>query len=225
MDLKYIFFDFGGTIDSNGIHWRKRFYEIYREAGINLDYETFSKAFFDSDDNLNTRHDLKNLGYKETVYLQVKDVFKYLNIKNEKLEKNIADKFINDAVNHIEKNVKPILNNLISKKIKLGIISNFYGNLTSVIKSLNLNEFFDVIADSTVIGHIKPNREIFEWAFKKINADTEKSAMVGDAYHRDISGAHNIGIYHFYLTQNNDKKICCDKMFVINRLGDLLNYV
>lgn len=49
--------------------------------------------------------------------------------------------------------------------------------------------------------------------------------MVGDAIHRDIKGAHDLNMYHFYLTNDNNIKKCCDKMFIINSLKDLLNYV
>jgi len=224
MKLKFIFFDFGGTLDSDGIHWRKRFYDIYLKNGINLTYEDFSKAFFDSDDNLHLRHNLKNLSFDETVYLQVRDVFKYLRIDDEEKIKSIAKEFIDKSKNYINRN-KNVLQKLKEKGIKLGVISNFYGNLESVLKSLGIYDFFDAVADSEVAGYIKPSKEIFDYAINKLNAQKEFSAMVGDSFERDIKSSHNYGIYHFYLTQEPPTEKCCDKLYIISKTKDILNYV
>ena len=224
MKLKFIFFDFGGTLDFDGIHWRKRFYDIYLKNGINLTYDEFSKAFFDCDDNLPFRHNLKNLGFDETVYLQVSDVFKYLKIDDEKKLQLIADEFITQSKKYIERN-KKILEKLKEKQIKLGIISNFYGNLDSVLKSLDIYDYFDVVADSGVVGYTKPSKEIFDYAFSKINAIKELSAMVGDSFERDIKSSHNYGIYHFYLTHQPPTEKCCRKLYIIQKTTDILNYV
>ncbi|MGC8727844.1 MAG: HAD family hydrolase [Elusimicrobiales bacterium] len=226
MNIKYIFFDYGGTIDSNGRHWRERFYDIYKKNGIEISYEDFSKAFFDSDDNLPLRHNLKDKGFEETVILQVKDVFNYLKINDEKKISEIAQTFINESKKQINENIK-VFNELKKKGIKLAIISNFYGNLNSVLYSLGILNYFDSVADSGVIGHIKPEKEIFDWALKSLNAKTESSAMVGDAAHRDIKGAHDIGMIHFYLTskKENEIKKCCEKLIIIKELKDLIGYV
>lgn len=224
MKIKTIFFDFGGTLDSDGIHWRKRFYDIYTRNGINMDYDSFSNAFFDSDDNLHIRHNLKGIGFDETIKLQVKDVLNYLKINNEEIEKKISDEFIQSSRKKIDENRK-ILEVLKSKGHTLAIISNFYGNLDSVIRSLGIDKYFSFIADSGVIGHTKPDKEIFLAAINNTNADINISAMVGDTIDRDIKGAHNIGIYHFYLTNDNNVDKCCNRMFIINSLKDLLDYV
>ena len=44
--FKAILFDFGGTLDSDGIAWKERFYPIYRSCGLNLDFKEFEKYFF-----------------------------------------------------------------------------------------------------------------------------------------------------------------------------------
>lgn len=223
MDLKFIFFDFGGTIDSDGICWRDRFYNIYLENGIKISYEEFSKAFFDSDDNLPKRYNLSGKGFEETVYLQVNDVLKYLNLENENLRKKIADKFIYDSKKKVCENI-PLFKYLKNKNITLGIISNFYGNLNDVLESLYIRDFFEVVADSGVIGSIKPSITIFNYALEKVNADIKSSAMVGDAYHRDIIGAHNVGMYHFYISKEERNK-CCEKFFLIKNIRELIKYV
>lgn len=223
MDIKFIFFDFGGTLDDDGVCWRKRFYPIYLKNGFDISYDDFSKAFFNSDDNLAVRHRLKNLGFNETVLLQVKDVLDYLKVNDEKLVQKIANEFIDYSKKNINQNI-PLLKYLLSKNIKLGIISNFYGNLESVLESLGIRKYFEVIADSGVIGEIKPSPIIFEYALNTIGAKPYNSAMVGDAHHRDIIGAHNMGMYHFYITNETPQK-CCEKLYTIKNIRELIKYV
>ncbi len=45
-DCKAIFFDFGGTLDSDGEHWLDRFYELYEEANIDLPREEIKRVFY-----------------------------------------------------------------------------------------------------------------------------------------------------------------------------------
>lgn len=223
MDIRFVFFDFAGTLDGDGLCWRERFYPIYLKNGFDISYDDFSKAFFDSNDNLPRRHNLKDLGFEKTVFLQVRDVLRYLNINNEKLACKIADEFIEDSKRKIKENT-PVLEYLLSKSIKLGIISNFYGNLKRVLESLGIIRYFDVIADSGVLGVSKPSLGIFNYALNALEAKPSLSAMVGDAYERDIVGAHNLGMYHFYIT-DKDYKSCCEKLYMIRNMRELTRYI
>ncbi len=224
MDIKFIFFDFGGTIDSDGLHWRKRAYPIYLKYGIDISYDEFSKAFFDSDDNLHIRHDLSKSGFEQTVLLQVSDLLKFINRYDPTLAQRIADEFITESKKKVEENT-PLFRYLKSRGIRLGIISNFYGNLEIVLQSLCIRNYFDVVVDSQAIGHIKPSKEIFQHALSEMKAKADLSAMVGDSFHRDIVGAHNMNMYHFYISEEGYEKKCCDKFFVIKNIRELIKYV
>ncbi|MCX7905532.1 MAG: HAD family hydrolase [Elusimicrobiales bacterium] len=224
MNVDFIFFDFGGTIDSDGIHWRKRFYDIYLKNGLNLTYDDFSKAFFDADDNLSIRHDLKNLGFDETVKLQVEDVLKYIGKYDKNLLERISNEFIESSRKKVSENI-PLFKYLIHQKKKLGIISNFYGNLPIVLKSLSIDIYFEVIADSTIVGALKPSKDIFNYALTKIGAEPDRSAMIGDSYERDIVGAHSVGMYHFHISENKNYKLCCNKLYIIKNIRELIKYV
>ena len=43
--IKGIIFDYGGTIDSRGVHWSEIIWDGYRAAGIDIDKETFRQAY------------------------------------------------------------------------------------------------------------------------------------------------------------------------------------
>ena len=223
--MKAIVFDFGGTLDSNAIPWRQNFYSIYKREFKTLDEETFAKAFFDSDDNLHLRHDLSKANLEKTVRLQVMDVFNFLKIKDIRAAEKIIKTFIDNSRKYFQYSI-PILENLKSKGLKLGIISNFYGNLQPILEGENLLKYFDAVADSWQVGFIKPDREIFEWALKKTNTTAQESAMVGDSAHRDMKGAALMGMPHFWLCGDNNKedfKLSYPKAIILNNLNELPN--
>ncbi|MFC1679868.1 hypothetical protein ACFL2T_06630, partial [Elusimicrobiota bacterium] len=73
-----VLFDFGGTLDSDGVHWQERFYSLYKREGLSVPRDRFARAFYDSDDNLPSRFSLAGLGLEDTVRLQVECVLKHL---------------------------------------------------------------------------------------------------------------------------------------------------
>ncbi|MEE9224847.1 MAG: hypothetical protein V3U68_01445 [Bacteroidota bacterium] len=62
--------DFGGTIDADGIHWGERFFELYREAGIEALQARFDEVFEKVDDEIQER-DVAHFGFRDLVALQV----------------------------------------------------------------------------------------------------------------------------------------------------------
>jgi hypothetical protein len=50
--IETVLFDFGGTLDSDGVPWKERFYALYRAEGLNLSAEVFAPAFYAADDAL-----------------------------------------------------------------------------------------------------------------------------------------------------------------------------
>ena len=47
--IKTLLFDFGGTLDADGVAWKERFHTLYRAEGLSLDSETFAPAFYAAD--------------------------------------------------------------------------------------------------------------------------------------------------------------------------------
>src|ERR1051326_7334050 len=48
--IEALLFDFGGTLDADGIAWKERFYAHYRAEGLDLTPEAFEAAFFAGDE-------------------------------------------------------------------------------------------------------------------------------------------------------------------------------
>ena len=68
-DIHAIFFDYGGTLDADGIAWKERFYPLYLRHGISVSKEKFSSAFYCADDSL-IGDDIVSFSLKNIVYEQ-----------------------------------------------------------------------------------------------------------------------------------------------------------
>ena len=67
-----------------------------------------------------------------------------------------------------------------------------------------INDYFDVIVTSEMVGVKKPDPKIFEYALEQANATVNNSIMIGDSYEADILGANNLGITSIYYDVHND---------------------
>ena len=190
--MKSLLFDFGGTLDADGTTWLERFHPIYKEAGLDIPRERLDRAFYDSDDNLHLRHELKGLNLAQTVRLQVADVIRAAAPERGDLIDPIAGRFTADCRAQF-KRLTPILERL-ATKYRLGIVSNFYGNLDGILSAEGLRQFFSVVADSGVLGVIKPDAGIFLHAANGCSAKPEDCVMVGDSIKRDMNGAAALGM-------------------------------
>ena len=50
--MKAILFDFGGTIDTDGVHWSEKFWEYYERFKLPVEKKDFERAFKFSEDEL-----------------------------------------------------------------------------------------------------------------------------------------------------------------------------
>ena len=190
--MKAILFDFGGTLDSNGTACKEIFRKIYKQCSLEIEQEKFDRAFYDADDNLPKKHNLQNLTFKQTFKLQIKDVLNNLKIGNELVADKILDVYLTETRKYFKQNVLVLAE--LKKNYKLAVISNFFGNLNSVLESEGLIKYFDVTADSSIIGSVKPDSKIFMHVLSEINMQAENSLMVGDSVKRDIMGANALNM-------------------------------
>lgn len=190
--MKSLLFDYGGTLDADGTTWLERFQPIYKEAGLEFPQERFERAFYDADDNLHLRHALKGLDLGQTVRLQVEDVLKTLAPGRGELIDPIAGRFVADCRAQF-KRLTPALERL-AERYRLGVVSNFYGNLEGLLAAEGLGRLFTVVADSGVLGVIKPEPGIFLHAAKAVSAAPAECVMVGDSIKRDMAGAAGVGM-------------------------------
>lgn len=216
-----ILLDFGGTLDSNGIPWLDRFYPLYLRQNLEISREDFSKAFFASDDGLASRRRLGGLGLEETLRLQVRGVLQILAPRRMDLIEPIVQPFLRDSRQFLRR-ARPILERL-GKRCALGIVSNFYGNLESILEQEGLLHLFGAVSDSGRVGFLKPEPEIFLHAMNRLGSGPADTWMVGDSVSRDMKGAEMIGLSHAWLRGDRPEGMpsCCRRATVLNSLDEL----
>jgi epoxide hydrolase-like predicted phosphatase len=192
--MNAVLFDFGGTLDTNGIHWSEKFRTAYNEANLEIKLVDFNEAYVKAEPEM-YREIKREDDFFTTIHKQVFLQLNYLE-KNKNYSfpgtavassRNIAEKCYNDVLLVI-KNVKELLTDL-KKDFKLGVISNFYGNLEAALEGLGILKYFDVIVDSTIAGITKPDPGIFNLAIEKLSVLPSNTVFVGDSYERDIKPA------------------------------------
>lgn len=215
-----VLFDFGGTLDSNGLTWLDRFHPIYVAHGIHTSKEEFAKAFYKSDDHLPARFSLHELDLPRTLKLQVDCVLETLAPERAGDAQKIADAFLEESRRSLRR-AEPVLRRL-KTRWKLGIVSNFYGNLEAILAGEGLRGLFDAVADSGRLGCVKPEPAIFRAALAALGAAAGDSWMVGDSLHRDMRGAEAAGLRHAWLRGPQPASaVCCARARVLSSLDEL----
>ena len=193
--IKTLLFDFGGTLDADGVAWRERFHALYRAEGLDLDGEAFAPAFYAADDplvgGLPPTTDLSGTVHALARNLE-SELVRRGNHGNGDRGGRVASGFLSEAAVTFERN-RPMLKAL-SERYRLGVVSNFYGNLKAVCESAGLCSFFKVMVDSHCVGAEKPDPAIFRAALEGLRATAEETVVIGDSLRRDREGARRMGM-------------------------------
>lgn len=225
--MRAILLDFGGTLDADGTTWIDRFFSLYKDEGlVSRGREEFDKAFYASDDNLAKRFKLSGLDLEQTLALQAHCVLETLAPDQAKkappAEKGpgerVVARFLDDCRRHFRRN-RPVLERL-RRRFRLGIVSNFYGNLDSVLDGEGLLELFDTVSDSGAVGAEKPDPAIFLHAARSLGLKASDCLMVGDSVRRDMRGAEGLGMPHALITAD-PAAACCPACWALPDLAAL----
>jgi HAD superfamily hydrolase (TIGR01549 family) len=197
--IETVLFDFGGTLDSDGVAWKERFHALYWAEGLDLSAEAFAPVFYAADDALVGALPPKT-SLNRTVHALAANLEAELarGVKNggrgidSARGSRVASRFLFEMAAAFARN-RPVLEAL-GERYRLGVVSNFYGNLEAACESSGLAPLFGVMTDSQRVGAEKPEPAIFHAALSALNASPETSVMIGDSLRRDGEGAWRTGM-------------------------------
>lgn len=197
--IKGIIFDYGGTLDSGGDHWSEVIWAAWQKAGIAVKKEEFREAYVYAERELaRTRHILPEHDFHDLLDIKMQLELQYLSEQGLFPPALVADKaketaqYCYDAAKASVNAAKPVLDEL-SKKYPLVLVSNFYGNVGSVLKDFGLDGYFRKIIESAVVGVRKPDPKIFQLGVDALGLKPEEVLVVGDSYKKDIVPAESLG--------------------------------
>ena len=168
--IETVLFDFGGTLDSDGVAWKERFHALYRAEGLDLSAEAFAPAFYAADDAL-VGALAPTTGLEETVDTLAANLEAELARRGgERAERKSMTLAASASLRASCPKCPPpspataLSSRRSSERYRLGVVSNFYGNLEAVCESSGLGPLFGVMADSQCVGAEKPEPAIFQAA-------------------------------------------------------------
>src|SRR5947209_13290705 len=134
-----ILFDFGGTLDADGLPWKERVYRLFRDEGTVIARDRFDPAFYSADDALvGTLPATTSL--QETVERLVIGVAARLELSDRAIGRRVASSFLADSLEMLAGN--PPLRRRIGRPYRLGIVTNLYGNLARAGEDAGIRSLF-----------------------------------------------------------------------------------
>ena len=223
----HLFFDLDHTLWDFEANARATLETLYEDLGLEArgvdDFELFYKNYLIYNDMLWERY---RKGFIKQEELRVKRMRLAL------LDFKIADDELSQKMNVLFLDLLPtrtilfphtkeILQWLADKNYELHLITNGFEKVQhSKLKYSGLDIFFKEVITSEGSNSIKPNKEIFEYAFQKTNAKLATSIMIGDTVDVDIQGAINAGIDQVFV---NHARITTEikPTYTVNSLKEL----
>jgi putative hydrolase of the HAD superfamily len=218
-NLRAILFDFGGTLDGPGEPWIERFALAYRAAGLDVTPDCLHDAV-----GYGTREGYRaprvaRFGLHDTVAFHVACQFEHLRIRNDRAAATIVNTFVTrTAAALVDSHV---LLARLAARFRLGVVSNFYGNVERILVECRIAPLLGTIIDSTVVGVSKPDPDIFALAVKRLGVCEDVTLFVGDSIEQDIKPARAAGLRTAWLVGARTDFVAADADLCLRSLGEL----
>lgn len=190
--IKGYIFDYGGTLDTGGHHWGKVIWHAYERQQVPVSEAQFREAYV---------HGERTLGKNPII----QPAFTFRQTLEKKLQLQLE--FL-----HQEDYLSPLLDDLYSRtqaetrksrevllrlkeQYPMVLVSNFYGNIQTVLGEFGLDGVFSQIIESAVVGVRKPDPRIFSLGVEALGLKPDEVVVVGDSIDKDIVPARQAGCH------------------------------
>ncbi|MBR3860218.1 MAG: HAD family hydrolase [Bacteroidaceae bacterium] len=228
-NIKGIILDYGGTLDTDGVHWFHIFREVYAAHLPQVNEEQLREAYVYGERYLATHRVIEPTDdFLAMLQKKVRIQLTVLETGNEALAAAIATQCDERVRTHLIQ-TRQVLDAL-TARYPLVLVSNFYGNIHSVLRSYGLDGYFKEIVESAVVGIRKPDPQIFALGVEALGLQPSEVLVVGDSYGKDIAPAHSLGCHTVWVKgkgwekkeESNDTS-CADA--VITALPQMLDII
>jgi len=229
--IETVLFDFGGTLDADGVAWKERFRSLYEQDGTPLSAEAFAPIFYAADDAL-VGGLAPSVDFEATVGALAANLEVELATRSRDARKSapadpergrrVAQQFVARATAVLARNRVAL--EALGRRFRLGVVSNFYGNLEAVCASVGLAPLFGAMVDSCCVGFEKPDAAIFRIALEALRAPPETAIYVGDSLRRDLEGARRAGLSFVWIApEGSDARAAAPAAAALFELPQLLD--
>lgn len=199
--IKGYIFDYGGTLDTAGCHWGKVLWRAYRKHDVPVTEQQFRDAYVHAERELG-RNPIIQPGYtfRKTLSVKLKIEMEYLYEEGfwTADETDIARThaaMLDDIYAEVQRTTAYSRGVLMALKERspMVLVSNFYGNMGTVLAEFSLDGIFSHVVESAVVGVRKPDPRIFKLGTEALGLLPEEVMVVGDSFTKDIIPAAKAG--------------------------------
>jgi putative hydrolase of the HAD superfamily len=190
--VKGLLFDYGGTIDTNGVHWSEVFREAYRRHHVPVTRATFRDAYVRVERLLGEQPLIRPEDtFRETLRIKLRLQFETLRLKEGVLARQIAEACYADTLRTIGRASETL--KVLQERYPMILVSNFYGNLRTVLDEFNLTSYFCRVIESAGVGVRKPDPALYAIGLRALGLQPAETLIIGDSYKNDIMPANQLG--------------------------------
>ena len=197
--IKGYIFDYGGTLDTGGQHWGKVIWHAYERQQVPVSEEAFRDAYVHAERTLGRNPIIQpDFTFYKTIETKIRIQLEYLQERNDVSSvssylKPLTDSLYEATVKETAKSREVLLQ--LKQQYPMVLVSNFYGNIATVLKEFKLDGIFDTIIESAVVGVRKPDPQIFTLGVEALGMQPDEVVVVGDSMDKDIIPAGKAGCH------------------------------
>lgn len=205
--IKGLLSDYGGTLDTGGDHWGKVLWHGYERARVPVSEEQFRQAYVHAERTLATQPLVTPqttfrslLGMKigiELRYITEQGVWHASDDEVEERRSAILEDLYGRVCERTSHSGRVL--SALSESYPIVLVTNFYGNISTVLHEFGLDGFFTGIVESAVAGVRKPDPKIFTLGVERLGISPDKVMAIGDSYSKDIVPATAAGCHTAWL--------------------------
>lgn len=197
--IKGYIFDYGGTLDTGGHHWGKVIWHAYERQQVPVSETLFREAYVYGERTLGKNPIIQpDFTFRQTLEKKLQLQLEYIEGKKEEFKsENYLQLVLADLYQHTCEETARSIEVLLKLKERypMVLVSNFYGNIQTVLREFGLDGIFSKIIESAVVGIRKPDPRIFTLGVEALGLKPEEVIVVGDSIDKDIIPARDAGCH------------------------------
>ena len=192
-------FDYGGTLDTGGNHWGKVIWHAYERLGVPVDEALYREAYVYGERTLGRNPIIQpNFTFRQTLEQKIRLQLDFIESNcPEVIRAKYGELLLDDLYTRTCEETTRSRNVLLQlhEHFPMVLVSNFYGNIATVLREFSLDGIFQQIVESAVVGIRKPDSRIFTLGVEALDLSPSDVVVVGDSIDKDIIPAHQAGCH------------------------------
>ena len=236
-----ILFDYGATLDTFGQHWGMVIWHGYEHLGIPVTEAQYRDAYVYGERTLGSKDIIQPTDtFLTTLKVKIDLQFDFLRDSGAWLpepgeRKARHDSLVEYLYSGLQRNMshtRQILSQLRDRGIPMALVSNFYGNVETVLEEMQIRDFFCDVIESAQVGIRKPDPRLYALGVEALRKNVmprqiqeSDVLVVGDSISKDILPAKSLGCKTAWFKGEGWKKEPVDETipdFVVKDLQDVI---